>query len=49
MYSLLRNILFLLPAEKAHYFTLNSFKWILRIPGKKWFLKKNIQSRSQGQ
>lgn len=32
MYSILRSLLFLLPAETAHYLTLNSLKLLLKIP-----------------
>lgn len=49
MYTLLRNILFLLPAEKAHYFTLNSLKWLFRIPGKKWFFKKLFNPKNKAE
>lgn len=35
MYALIRSLLFLFPAEKAHYFTLNSFRFLLGIPGMK--------------
>lgn len=33
MYRLLRSCLFLMDAEKAHYFTLNSLQFLLKIPG----------------
>ncbi len=32
MYSLLKPILFLLPPEQAHYFTVRLLKWVLRLP-----------------
>ncbi len=32
MYSFIVRLLFLMPAETAHYFTLNTFKVLLRIP-----------------
>ncbi|MEX0812963.1 MAG: quinone-dependent dihydroorotate dehydrogenase [Chitinophagales bacterium] len=47
MYSLLRNILFLLPAEKAHYFTLNILRLILCIPGMKGLFKKIFNPKNQ--
>lgn len=41
MYSIIRFFLFLMPAEKAHYFTLNLLKLTLKIPFQKsifrWF------------
>lgn len=40
MYKLIVRLLFLMPAETAHYFTLNTFKIILRVP----FLKGIIRS-----
>ncbi|MFY0644407.1 MAG: quinone-dependent dihydroorotate dehydrogenase [Bacteroidia bacterium] len=33
MYKVLRWFLFLLPPERAHYFTMRMFKWALNIPG----------------
>jgi len=33
MYSILRSLLFLLPAETAHYFTMNVMRILIRIPG----------------
>jgi dihydroorotate dehydrogenase len=33
MYSLIRHLLFLLPAESAHQFTFTVVKWSFRIPG----------------
>lgn len=35
MYSIVKSILFLLPAEKAHYFALDSLKLAFKIPGVK--------------
>ncbi len=32
MYFLLKPILFLLPPERAHYFTVSLLKWVLRLP-----------------
>lgn len=40
MYGIFKNILFLLPAEKAHYFALNSLKLAFKIPGIKFISKK---------
>lgn len=39
MYKFLRKLLFLLPAETAHYFTLNLLKLVLKIPGKRAIFK----------
>lgn len=39
MFTILRSILFLLPAEKAHYFTLNALKLLLKIPLMKTLFK----------
>lgn len=38
MFYFIRSILFLLSAEKAHYFTLNSLKIIIKIPIIKWLI-----------
>lgn len=39
MYSILRSLLFLLPAETAHYLTLNLLKFFLKIPLMKTLVK----------
>jgi len=39
MYSLVKKMLFLLPAEKAHYFALDSLKIAFKIPGVKQLTK----------
>ena len=39
MYSIFRSFLFLLPAETAHYFSLNSLKLLLKIPLMKTLVK----------
>ncbi|MBR9861001.1 quinone-dependent dihydroorotate dehydrogenase [bacterium] len=33
MYTLIKNLLFLLPAEKAHYLTMRLFRWFIALPG----------------
>lgn len=49
MYKLIVRLLFLMSAEKAHYFTLNTFKILLYIPGVKqlcralFFVEKPVQ------
>ncbi len=49
MYSLLRNILFLLPAEKAHHLTMQLFSLISGLPGvKKLFAVKNNPTTIDG-
>lgn len=40
MYNLVKKILFLLQAEKAHYFALDSLKIAFKIPGAKLFAQK---------
>lgn len=40
MYPLIKSFLFLLPAEKAHYFALDSLKLAFKIPGIKFITKK---------
>jgi dihydroorotate dehydrogenase len=32
MYNLIKSILFLMPAERAHYFTMGLLKWALKLP-----------------
>jgi dihydroorotate dehydrogenase len=49
MYQVLRNILFLLEAEKAHYFSMNLLKAVcrfrpIRLLLKKWFEVKNTET-----
>ena len=39
MYSILKAFLFMLPPEKAHYFAMDSLKFILKIPGLNLFFK----------
>ncbi len=39
LYKLIRSLLFLMPAEKAHGFTLGMLHTILSIPGKKYFFQ----------
>lgn len=33
MYQLLRSLLFLFDPEKVHYFSMNAFRWLCKIPG----------------
>ncbi|MCU0440971.1 MAG: quinone-dependent dihydroorotate dehydrogenase [Bacteroidia bacterium] len=40
MYKLIVRCLFLMPAETAHYFTLNVFNFFLKVPGIKWLVKR---------
>jgi len=40
LYNLFRSLLFLLPAEKAHYFTVNLLKLSLKVPFSKLLFKK---------
>ena len=40
MYSILRNTLFLLDAEKAHYFSMNMLKLACKIPLLSWLIEK---------
>ena len=40
MYSILRNTLFLLDAEKAHYFSMNMLKLACKIPLLRWLIEK---------
>jgi dihydroorotate dehydrogenase len=40
MYKFIRNTLFLFDPEKVHYFTMNSLRLILKIPGVKFIWKK---------
>ena len=39
MYSILKAFLFMLPPEKAHYFAMDSLKFILKLPGFNLFFK----------
>ena len=42
MYSLLRSLLFLLPAEKAHHLTMQLFAFVSKLPGvSQLFIAKN--------
>lgn len=49
MYKLILRLLFLMSAERAHYFTLNTFKILLHLPGVKqicralFFVEKPVQ------
>lgn len=43
MYQLLRSVLFLLPAETAHYFSMNIFKVACSIPFIRGLLKQSFQ------
>jgi dihydroorotate dehydrogenase len=49
MFNFIRSILFLLSAEKAHYFTLNSLKVLIKIPVLNWFIinRKAYQKQNQ--
>ena len=40
LYNLFRSLVFLLPAEKAHYFTVNLLKLSLKVPFSKLLFKK---------
>ena len=42
MYSILKNILFLLPPEKAHHFSMNAFQDLLRLPGMKQMMENML-------
>ncbi len=42
MFKLIRSLLFLLPAEKAHHFTTTMIKWIFKIPGIKQMMRKTF-------
>lgn len=46
MYQLLRKCLFLLDAEKAHHFSMNSLKLLIRLPFVKRILQKRFSSSS---
>ncbi len=43
MYSLIKSILFTLPAEKAHYTTTSILKWICKIPGVSSIIRSQYQ------
>jgi len=43
MYHLIKNLLFLLPAERAHYFTLHTLRLLLKFPGVKSLIKSRYQ------
>lgn len=40
LYNVFRSFVFLLPAEKAHYFTVSLLKFTLKIPSSKFIFKK---------
>jgi len=44
MYQLLRKCLFLLDAEKAHYFSMNSLRVILKLPFAKKYITQKFQA-----
>ena len=44
MYSIIKSLLFLWPAERAHYMTMKVFKWALFIPGFKSFFRVQGQA-----
>ncbi len=46
MYKLIRSILFLLPPERAHYFTLYSLQILFIIPGLKYIFKAIYRRKS---
>ncbi len=47
MYSLIKSILFFIPAERAHYFAMNSLSFLSRIGVLKYFFTTNYQPVSQ--
>ena len=49
MFYFLRSILFLLSAEKAHYFTLNSLKFLIKIPVLNWFINNSKAYNAKNQ
>jgi dihydroorotate dehydrogenase len=46
MFQLIRRILFLMPAETAHYFTLNTLQFLLKIPIVSSVIKKILAFRN---
>ncbi|MFN6375368.1 MAG: quinone-dependent dihydroorotate dehydrogenase [Chitinophagia bacterium] len=48
MYSLIRNILFFLEAEKAHYFSMNLLRMACSIPGIKDLIRLTYQPKDSG-
>ena len=46
MYKLLRSFLFLFDAEKVHYFSMDAFKLLCKIPFVKWAIAKNYTPSS---
>jgi dihydroorotate dehydrogenase len=48
MYSLIRNLLFLLEAEKAHYFSMNLLRMACSIPGIKDLIRLTYQPKDSG-
>jgi dihydroorotate dehydrogenase len=47
MYRIIRSILFLLDAEKAHYFAMGALKLLCRFKLTHWFIKTLYQTKSQ--
>ncbi len=47
MYSLLRKLLFLLNAERAHEFSMKSFSLLIKVPFFKNYIRKNFTPTSQ--
>lgn len=47
MYSLLKSILFLFPAEKAHHLTVSLLKITLAIPLVGWLFRKNFEMKDK--
>ncbi len=47
MFKLVRSFLFLMSAEKAHYFTLTALQLIIYIPGAKWLITKLFANKNQ--
>lgn len=48
MYSLIRNILFRMEAEKAHYFAMNLLRTACSIPGIKGIIQQFYQPDNSG-
>jgi dihydroorotate dehydrogenase len=40
MYQIIKNLLFLLPAEKAHHFTMKLFGFMMKLPFSRYFFQK---------
>lgn len=47
MYALLRSILFLFPAEKAHYMAMDMFALAMKVPGLRTLLRNSFKSKQQ--